>query len=138
MVSTLMHDVLSRFVAWSHDHAGAPCPTAATLGITDTDPWGQAIVLTCTDQPANQIIGAISAGSDGKLGTDDDIASWQLPHIGELVHGTRWATPPATVAVRTHPAAPTPAKPTAAEPTKPAAKPTKPLVLDDNGMPMQR
>jgi hypothetical protein len=47
--------------------------------------------MTCTDQPANQTIGAISAGPDGTLGTADDVASWQLGReVTELVRGPRW------------------------------------------------
>ncbi|HMG24447.1 MAG TPA: serine/threonine-protein kinase, partial [Kofleriaceae bacterium] len=59
-----MAQVLTRFVAWSRDHAGAACPSAAELGAPD-DPWGKSLGVTCTDQPANQIVGVVSAGPDG-------------------------------------------------------------------------
>src|SRR5262249_3276106 len=59
-VTPHMKTVLTRFVAWSKDHAGAACPDVAALGVTEQDPWGHPLVLTCSDQPANQIIGAIS------------------------------------------------------------------------------
>jgi serine/threonine-protein kinase len=87
-----MKDVMGRFVQWSSTHAGAPCPTLAALGGGD-DPWGHPLSLTCSDQPATQQIGLISAGPDGKLGTDDDIASWTLTRdVVELVRGPRWGT----------------------------------------------
>src|SRR5689334_2364866 len=43
--------VLDRFADWARDHAGAPCPDLAALGVAPLDPWGHAIELTCTDQP---------------------------------------------------------------------------------------
>jgi hypothetical protein len=70
-----MKDALARFAAWSRDHPGAPCPDAATLGAPD-DPWGRPPAITCTDQPGDQVVGAISSGPDGEPGTADDIASW--------------------------------------------------------------
>lgn len=89
-VAPIVKDALARFVAWAHDHPGAPCPDAAILGAFD-DPWGHPLAITCTDQPGDQIAGAISVGSDGKRGTADDIASWQLgPDVTDLVHGERW------------------------------------------------
>ncbi|HEU4733027.1 MAG TPA: hypothetical protein VFT22_34270, partial [Kofleriaceae bacterium] len=92
-----MRDLLTRFVAWSHDHAGAPCPGAAALGSVALDPWGHALQLTCADQPSNQVIGAVSAGPDGVPGNADDIGSWQLGRdVTDLVRGARWtAAPPA-------------------------------------------
>src|SRR6266542_5689691 len=75
-VAACMKKVLRQFVAWSHDHAGAPCPDLAALGVIENDPWGHPLQLTCSDQPANQIIGAISAGPDGAIDTADDVASW--------------------------------------------------------------
>ena len=93
--------MLTRFATWSHDHAGAPCPDAATLGAPASDPWGHPWRITCTDQPGDQIIGITSAGPDGTNGTVDDIDSWQLgPTVTQLAHGARWvtkaATPPTT------------------------------------------
>ena len=67
-----LHDLLVAFTRWSTTHAGAPCPTAAELGF-------RKLALTCTDQPADQIIGAIAPGPDGVLGTADDVKSWTVP-----------------------------------------------------------
>ncbi len=100
--------VLTRFAAWSRANAGAPCPTAAALGVVALDPWGHDIELTCTDQPADQQIGAISAGPDGVLDTRDDVMSWTLgAEITDLVRGARWGSGPAMVAA--HPASRPPA-----------------------------
>jgi Protein kinase domain len=99
-LAAAMKGALTSFVAWSRTHAGAPCPAIETLGASVQDPWGHPMQLTCTDQPANQIVGVISAGPDGALGTSDDIASWQLGReISEIVAGRRWeTTAPAVVA----------------------------------------
>ena len=92
-----MGAVLGRVAEWSHSHAGEPCPDAATLGIAALDPWGHPIELTCTDQPADQIMGATSIGPDGIAGTSDDVKSWNLgPSVTHLVQGARWPTRPAT------------------------------------------
>jgi hypothetical protein len=133
-----MQAVLARFAAWSRDHAGAPCPDGAALGRVTLDPWGHPLRLTCTDQPADQMAGAISAGPDGVAGNGDDVASWDLGReVTELVHGARWAqapevpaAPPAQPPIiqrgkdRSHarahrPAAPTP--PSTAAPLDPGA-----------------
>jgi serine/threonine-protein kinase len=91
-----MTEVLARFTAWSKDHAGAACPSAAELGDPVVDPWGRPLAITCTDQPANQIVGVISAGPDGVAGTADDIGSWQLPReVTERGRGSRWKAAPA-------------------------------------------
>ncbi|HEX3476385.1 MAG TPA: protein kinase [Kofleriaceae bacterium] len=147
-VAPIARDALARFVAWSRDHPGAPCPDAAALGAHD-DPWGHPLAITCTDQPGDQIAGAISAGPDGQPGTADDVASWRLGRdITDLVRGARWsvaahrpATRPAAPA-KSRPAEPAPAKPTEA-PAKPApasapAKPAPAVQLDENGMPITR
>ncbi|HEY0483745.1 MAG TPA: protein kinase [Kofleriaceae bacterium] len=100
-----MKALLGGFVAWSRGHAGAPCPNAATLGPV-LDPWGHPLEITCTDQPANQVAGAVSAGPDGAPGTPDDIGSWQLGRdVTELVRGARWtaAAPPPPVRSRPRP-----------------------------------
>jgi hypothetical protein len=122
---------LAAFARWSPSHAGAACPTIADLIDPHgdphelDDPWGHAIAITCTDQPADQIIGAIAAGPDGTLGTDDDIPSWTLgKDVTSFVHGARWkvvahrdprppvARPPAPAAVpAAHAAAPARATP---------------------------
>jgi serine/threonine-protein kinase len=103
-----MTAVLNGFAAWARDHAGAPCPKPSALAAAVQDPWGNPIQITCTDQPANQIIGAISAGPDGKLGTPDDIGSWQLGRdVTDVVRGARWvAAPPAAPAKPARPSRP--------------------------------
>ena len=100
--------VLTRFATWSHDHAGAPCPDLATLGLAAHDPWGHDLALTCTDQPADQIVGVVSPGPDGVIGTDDDVASWTFgASITSLVRGPRWKSAPASLATsRRRPVAP--------------------------------
>src|SRR5262249_50168544 len=86
--------LLAAFPTWAADHAGAPCPTSAELG-GHADPWGHAYELTCTDQPADQIVGARSMGADGAMGTDDDLVSWALDHdVTKLVRGKRWTAAP--------------------------------------------
>ena len=91
-----MKTVLGRFAAWSRDHAGAPCPDGALLGGVVLDPWGHPIELTCTDQPADQLVGAVSAGPDGIMGSGDDVASWGLGRdVTDLVRGPRWRATPA-------------------------------------------
>jgi Type II secretion system (T2SS), protein G len=98
-----MKTILAGFAGWSHEHPGAACPKASALASVVVDPWGNPIQVTCTDQPANQMIGAISLGPDGKPGTSDDIGSWQLgPGVTDAVRGARWVA-----------AAPKPPKPTA-------------------------
>ena len=96
-VAVRVKDVLRRFVAWSPEHQGMPCPDLAALGDAPSDPWGHPFRLTCTDQPGDQIIGAISAGPDGVPDTADDIASWLLGReVTDSVRGARWgaaATP---------------------------------------------
>src|SRR5262249_32867596 len=61
LLAMQMTTVLNRFVEWSRDHAGAPCPDRAALGADVLDPWGHPIELTCTDQPAEQVVGVVSA-----------------------------------------------------------------------------
>jgi len=137
-VAPFIKDALARFIAWSHDHPGAPCPDAVVLGAPD-DPWGHPLAITCTDEPGDQLVGAISAGPDGKRGTADDIASWQLSRdITDLVRGTRWPGVPQIPAVKSIEAAKP--RPTALAPAK-TAVPTKPasaVPLDENGLPITR
>ena len=120
-----MKAVLDGFAAWSGTHAGAPCPSASALGAALDDPWGHPIAITCTDQPANHVIGAISAGPDGAMGTADDIGSWQLGReVTQLVHGQRWGTDrPAA-----KPSKPRPSKPPASQSPK----------NDDDDIPRER
>jgi tRNA A-37 threonylcarbamoyl transferase component Bud32 len=160
-IATRTKDVLTRFVAWSSEHQGASCPDIAALGEVPRDPWGHAFRLTCTDQPGDQIIGAISGGPDGAPGTADDIASWQLGReVTDVVRGGRWVAaaapsppPPSSSS--------TPAKlergskgeakrepaPSAVRPAerKPPAgakpkqtRPGKAIELDENGLPINR
>lgn len=99
LLARQMRAVLTRFAEWSRGHAGAPCPDAGALGMIVLDPWGHAIELTCTDQPAGQSAGAISAGPEGIAGSADDVASWTLGReVTDLVRGARWTSPPAAVA----------------------------------------
>jgi serine/threonine protein kinase len=125
-----MKAVLTGFAAWSRGHSGASCPTASALGPPVNDPWGHPISITCTDQPANQIIGAISAGPDGALGTADDVGSWQLGRdVTQLVHGPRW------VAAERPAAKPQPPRPRPPKPARPTAPPPK---SDDDDIPRER
>jgi eukaryotic-like serine/threonine-protein kinase len=141
-VTPVMKDVLARFVDWSKQHAGQPCPDMGALGGASDDPWGRPLRLTCTDQPGDQIVGAISDGSDRTPGTAEDIASWQLgADVTDLVRGERWkavvkpasVTPSKPVA---NAGAAKPAPPKAAKPTPKKATPT--LELDAYGMPISR
>jgi serine/threonine protein kinase len=136
---------LAAFTRWSPNHAGAACPRASEL-VGDAheldDPWGHAITITCTDQPAGQIVGAISNGPDGAPGTADDLASWQLDAAAtSLVSGPRWGAGPASgsAAVVATPV-PVVKKPTSSTTsTKPASAPKHTAVrVDANGIPLQR
>jgi len=100
MLAASMKTVLARVTAWARDHAGEPCPDLAVLGVVAPDPWGHPLALTCSDQPADQIVGAVSAGPDGIAGNDDDVPSWALGgEITGLVRGPRWR-PPVAAATR--------------------------------------
>jgi len=144
-VATRTKDVLARFVAWSRDHRGAPCPDITALGDPPPDPWGHAFRLTCTDQPGDQIVGAISSGPDGALGTADDIASWLLGgEVTAAVRGARWvaaAAPPSSAppaGARQKPV-PSPARPAApGGARRPQPRPDKGIELDENGLPIKR
>jgi serine/threonine-protein kinase len=133
-VAPIMKTALAHFVAWSRDHPGAPCPDAAALGVPG-DPWGTPPRVTCTDQPGDQIAGAISAGPDGQHGTADDLASWQLGRdITDLVRGTRWLVAPPPPVVK-----PVTQRPSA--PGRAAMHPKKPglaVPVDEDGLPMMR
>jgi hypothetical protein len=141
-VAPILRDALARLVAWSHDHPGAPCPDAAVLGAAD-DPWGHPLAVTCTEQPGDQIAGAISAGPDGQPGTADDIASWQLGQDAtDLARGARWSAashrPAAKPAVLTRSRTkPAPSRSTDAH-AKPGSTDVPAVQLDDNGMPITR
>jgi serine/threonine protein kinase len=139
--------VLTAFTRWSPSHAGAPCPSAADLvgnAPQLDDPWGHPITVTCTDQPAQQVIGVVSAGPDGTSGTADDIASWQLgTDVTGIVRGPRWvATPPAVAATKPTPVAKKPTRTTSpthtTNTTSDPKKPSSSVQLDENGIPLQR
>ena len=139
-----MKTMLANFAAWGKAHPGAPCPEAPALGGEIRDPWGTPLVLTCTEQPTNQIAGVISAGPDGKLDTDDDVPSWQFDaEVTASVRGAHWpvatpAPPPvahrptgsAHTVVHVAPAAPLAPveapRPAVVEPAKPTPKPAEP------------
>jgi hypothetical protein len=138
MVATAMTAVLTRFASWARNHAGDPCPDMSELGITALDPWRRAIELTCSDQPAGQMIGAISAGPDGIIGNDDDIASWALGReVTEVVRGARWQSlQPSVTRSRSiqrrkegSPAAPAP------QPGEPASPSSTPAASTPSSMP---
>jgi serine/threonine-protein kinase len=85
---------VASFVKWSATHADAPCPRPSELA-AELDPWGRSLVVTCVDQPVDQIVGIVSLGPDGVLGTRDDIASWQLgAETRALVQGPHWQPKP--------------------------------------------
>jgi hypothetical protein len=96
-------ETLSRFVRWSDEHAGAPCPDITALGVGVLDPWGRKLRIVCADQPVDQIAGVLSLGPDGAPGTHDDVVSWALgTDVTSLVRGARWsATKPAPSGTRT-------------------------------------
>ncbi len=141
---------LAAFVAWSHTHAGAPCPDVVALGEVPADPWGHTLRLTCTDQPADQMIGAISAGPDGAPGTADDIASWHLgSDVTDLVRGPSWLTavaaspppspaPPQATATSSHNSQATATHAHHAQPAHATPAPAPAIQLDANGLPITR
>jgi serine/threonine protein kinase len=141
-----MKTILTSFVGWARGHAGAPCPDATVLAVSVNDPWGHALRITCTDQPGDQIVGAISAGPDGVLDTPDDIPSWQLGRdVTDTVRGARWVVVavkattkrPATSASTTSTKASTKiVDPNLLVPT--AKKPAAAVQLDENGIPIAR
>jgi hypothetical protein len=149
-----LRTLLAAFMAWAEHHAGAPCPTAAELigggdasggaRRTHLDPWGHAYELTCTDQPADQIVGVRSPGPDGALETDDDLVSWTLDGVMKLVRGSRWK---AALVIATQPAP----QPAPRRRPRPPAKPALPALpgshpaagegivdLDGDGIPDRR
>ncbi|MEZ4364637.1 MAG: serine/threonine-protein kinase [Kofleriaceae bacterium] len=91
LLAEQLRGALAAFASWAQEHPGAPCPDASALGLTP-DPWGHDLRITCGDQPADQMMGAVSMGADGRAGTDDDVASWTMDRATtELVRGPRWA-----------------------------------------------
>jgi serine/threonine protein kinase len=156
LVGERMRSVLTTFLRWSASHSGSACPTADDLGtfLHDShaveDSWGRPLKISCADQPADQIVGVVSAGPDGAFGTSDDISSWTLGHeVTDLVRGPRWAaatpskpaTPAKHVATRrsvseSKGSAVAPQPPPPDGPATPKTKKT--LKLDENGMPIDR
>ena len=75
------------FPAWSMAHPQAMCPERlADLadyanGRDANDAWGTPIKMMCGASlpPGAHHIALVSAGPDGKEGTDDDLRSWQPP-----------------------------------------------------------
>lgn len=65
------------FASWRADHPGRTCPVSLDelspyLGSRDTrDPWGNPYRFACVDGS----LWVVSSGEDGKIGTDDDLAS---------------------------------------------------------------
>ncbi len=86
---------LNGFVRWAQAHPADACPSHGELasvveGGLD-DPWSHPLAITCTAQPAGQMIGVISAGSDGVFGTSDDVRSWNLADdVTRIARGKRW------------------------------------------------
>ncbi|HTL33657.1 MAG TPA: serine/threonine-protein kinase [Kofleriaceae bacterium] len=82
---------LAAVVARTKSHPTESCPTLASMpeSVERTDPWGIILVITCTDQPADQIAGVISSGPDRELGTADDVKSWSLaPEVVAVAKGS--------------------------------------------------
>jgi hypothetical protein len=132
-------------VAWVPGHAGKPCPTIHEVAAGDAalDGWGNTMLLTCTDQPGDQIVGVRSAGADGVLGTDDDVTSWTLGRdVTAAAVGQRWtgaAVPPTAAPPHPEPVA-RPAMKVKPKPATPATtvKPAAGFELDADGIPVSR
>jgi hypothetical protein len=137
-----VRSVLDTFVTWSDGHKGAACPDAATIGTTADDPWKHPFRITCTDQPADQIVGVVSSGPDGVPGTADDVASWQLgPDLTKLVQGPRWVTNEPITKTAPTAASTTGKRPHSKHGASSGTKTTKPstdVQLDENGLPISR
>ena len=75
------------FPAWSMAHPQTMCPErVADLaeyanGRDAEDAWGKPLEMLCGASlpPGAHHIAFVSAGPDGKEGTDDDLRSWQPP-----------------------------------------------------------
>ncbi|HEY0252604.1 MAG TPA: hypothetical protein VGC41_13810, partial [Kofleriaceae bacterium] len=126
---------IAAFKTWSGAHPHDDCAAATALG-TD-DPWGQPLIVTCTDQPGDQLVGISSAGPDRKPGTADDLISWQLGgDVTELARGARWKPQP----VEAKKPAETPATVKTVKTKQPTTKPadTGFVDLDGDGIPDKR
>jgi len=131
---------VTAFKTWATAHPSAACPPIAALVGVGPDAWATPLVLTCTDQPGDQIVGVTSAGPDRALGTADDLQSWTLTSTSALAHGRRWTPTPVPVSDAFTTARPKSAA-TKKPPTKPAAKPTTNdgfVDLDGDGIPDRR
>ena len=133
---------VTAFKSWAIAHPRGACPPIGALAGVGPDAWATPLVLTCTEQPGDQIVGVTSAGPDRAFGTADDLQSWAIASTSALARGSRWtpivpaAAAEAFTTTRPKPAA-TPKPPT----TKPAAKPTTNdgfVDLDGDGIPDRR
>ena len=78
-------EFVGAFASWTAEHTDGYCPNRLEdlLGYTkkkDTkDPWGTKYEMKCGDSAPTEAkgFGVISAGKDRKLGTADDIKSWE-------------------------------------------------------------
>ncbi|HEY5923721.1 MAG TPA: serine/threonine-protein kinase [Kofleriaceae bacterium] len=124
------------FVTWAASHAGAACPKLEDVaGKSIDDGWGKPLSLTCTDQPADQIVGIVSVGADGAVGTADDVASWSVDAAKVALKGARWA-PKAVATSRPVDRARQPKPKTKPATTKPGTG--VPGDLDGDGLPDHR
>jgi len=87
----IAHDTVNLFVndaypLWARKHQDKPCPDkledlSEYMNKKDTkDPWGNPYKMLCGQTlPAGAKTGiaVMSAGKDGKEGTEDDIKSWE-------------------------------------------------------------
>jgi eukaryotic-like serine/threonine-protein kinase len=129
---TELANAVAAFVKWSATHAGAPCPKLDdVVGHASSDGWGNPLVLTCTEQPGDQIVGVISAGADGKAGTADDVTSWTLDKsVTDTIKGSRWVAKATTT---------TTSRPKSTKPKKTTKSGTGvPGDLDGDGIPDSR
>lgn len=130
VVVAAMRRVADAFATWAPHHLGAPCPDGAALGVDVRDGSGATMRITCTDQPADQIIGIVSPGPDGSFGTSDDMSSWQIATNTLPLKGPRWVTRDAT-----H----TKSSPGHTQPkVKPTPTPTSTPGFDADGLPISR
>jgi prepilin-type N-terminal cleavage/methylation domain-containing protein len=75
----------SAYLAWKQENRTKPCPASLSelnvytnkKGTDIKDQWGTDMVLQCPAPPgAGTGIGVSSAGPDQKMGTEDDLHSW--------------------------------------------------------------
>jgi hypothetical protein len=76
-INQLVHDLYPR---WQLAHPDRTCPPNVFELVSDAkrlvDPWGQPYWFSCDpwEHPGAR---ALSIGEDGRLGTEDDIKSWE-------------------------------------------------------------